>query len=182
MVDIQTVSIVLASASVIAGVIYYAFQIRHQNRMRKTDLVIRLYSRIQSDDYSDAMRVVMNLEFKDYDEFVKKYGPMFHRTQAFQEVAKSLTRVWGFYDLVGTLLYRRHIDLGLVYDILGVSEIKRIYDKTKPLIVEFGKELNEPVWMRGFIYLYNELLRKEPQLRKTWEKVSLPTISETNSL
>jgi len=30
MVDIQTVSIVIASASVVAGVIYYAFQIRHR--------------------------------------------------------------------------------------------------------------------------------------------------------
>jgi len=33
MVDIQTASITVASASVVAGVIYYALQIRHQNRV-----------------------------------------------------------------------------------------------------------------------------------------------------
>ncbi len=131
-IDIQTVSIMLASACVIAGVVYYAFQIRHQSRMRKTDLVIRLYSRIQSDDFNDATRVVMNLKFKDYEEFTKQYGPIFHRTQAYQEVAKSLNMVCGFYDLVGTLLYRKHIDLGLVYDVFGFSGIKRFYEKTKP--------------------------------------------------
>jgi len=48
-VDIQTASIMLASASVIAGVIYYALQIRHQshmiqqqNKIRETDLLIRI--------------------------------------------------------------------------------------------------------------------------------------------
>jgi hypothetical protein len=42
MVDIKTVSIAVASASVILGAIYYIWQIRHQSRIRQTDLVIRL--------------------------------------------------------------------------------------------------------------------------------------------
>jgi len=43
MVDVQTVSIVIASASVVAGVVYYALQIRHQAKMRQTDFIVRLY-------------------------------------------------------------------------------------------------------------------------------------------
>jgi len=35
-IDIQTISIMLASASVIAGVVYYALQLRHQSKMRQT--------------------------------------------------------------------------------------------------------------------------------------------------
>jgi hypothetical protein len=50
MVDIQTVSIMLASASVIAGVVYYAFQVRHQTKIRETDLLRRLHSIIISKD------------------------------------------------------------------------------------------------------------------------------------
>lgn len=49
MVDVQTISVAIASASVVAGVIYYSLQVRHQNlqiqqqnKMRQTDLVIRL--------------------------------------------------------------------------------------------------------------------------------------------
>jgi hypothetical protein len=44
MVDIQTVSIAIASASVVAGIVYYAFQVRHQTKIRRTDLLTRLYS------------------------------------------------------------------------------------------------------------------------------------------
>ena len=44
MVDIQTVSITIASASVVAGVVYYALQLKHQSRIRQTELVTRLYS------------------------------------------------------------------------------------------------------------------------------------------
>jgi len=32
MVDIQTISIAIASAGVVAGIVYYAFQVRHQDQ------------------------------------------------------------------------------------------------------------------------------------------------------
>ena len=44
MVDIQTISIAIASAGVFLAAIYYTIQIRHQTKMRHTDLVVRLYS------------------------------------------------------------------------------------------------------------------------------------------
>jgi hypothetical protein len=42
MVDIAAVSIVIASAGVLAGVIYYVLEIRHQSRLRQTESVIKL--------------------------------------------------------------------------------------------------------------------------------------------
>jgi hypothetical protein len=44
MVDVQTISIAIASAGVFAAAIYYIFQIRHQDKMRHLDLFMRLYS------------------------------------------------------------------------------------------------------------------------------------------
>jgi len=179
MVDIQTVSIMLASASVIAGVVYYALQIRHQTRIRKTDLVIRLYSKFGSQEFGDALRTFMNLQFKDYDDFAKKYGEPFSETNV--EIKRSVSEVGNFFELVGTLLYRGYIDLNLVYDVFGVSTIKRVYEKSQPLILGTRRETNDPVQGSGFVYLYNELMRKEPQLRKTWAKASLQQVSDTNS-
>jgi hypothetical protein len=43
-VDIQTLSVIVASASVVAGIVYYAVQFRHQTRIRQTDLLLRLYT------------------------------------------------------------------------------------------------------------------------------------------
>jgi hypothetical protein len=63
MVDIQTVSIAIASASVVAGVIYYAFQIRHQAKMRQTDFIVRLYSTYGTKEFRDTLVEVMSLQF-----------------------------------------------------------------------------------------------------------------------
>ncbi len=73
-VDIQTVSIVIASASVVAGVIYYALQIRNQSRVRQTDLTLRLYQQFGSKEFMNSWWQVITREEKDYNEYVKKYG------------------------------------------------------------------------------------------------------------
>jgi hypothetical protein len=82
MVDIQTVSIAIASASVVAGVIYYTLQIRHQNRqmeqqnkIRQADLAIRInpWLNMSGVEFQQILKLGA-LEYKDYDDFVKKYG------------------------------------------------------------------------------------------------------------
>jgi hypothetical protein len=74
MVDIQTVSIAVASAGVLVAATYYALQIRQQTKLRKTDLVMRMYSHFGSKEFQDSWQRFMNAEFKDYDDFVKNYG------------------------------------------------------------------------------------------------------------
>jgi len=44
MVDVQTVSIAVASAGVFAAAIYYILQLKHQSKVRQTDLLVRLFS------------------------------------------------------------------------------------------------------------------------------------------
>ena len=61
MVDISTVSIVIASASVIAGVVYYALQLRHQIKQRQTDLLVRLFSMLMTKDFAEAWEKVLSL-------------------------------------------------------------------------------------------------------------------------
>ena len=75
MVDIQTISIAIASASVVAGVVYYALQLRHQTKMRQTDLVMRLYSTYSSKEFLEAYTKFMTMEFEDFNDYKKKYAP-----------------------------------------------------------------------------------------------------------
>jgi hypothetical protein len=77
MVDVQTVSIAVASASVIVGVIYYVFQIRHQTKLRETDLLLRLNSTMFANkEFLKDLWKIWDLEYKDYDDFNKKYGSL----------------------------------------------------------------------------------------------------------
>jgi len=166
MVDVTEISAVLAAAGVLVGVVYYILEIKHQTTIRKTDLIIKLYSMIQSHEYQDDLWKVMSSQFEDYQDYVKKYGSMLSESP----MHKAFFSVLAPYEMVGTLLYRKHIDIGFVYDVFGSRGSKMLYEKLKPIILGTRREFDEPGIFVGFEYLHSELLRKEPQLRKTWGK------------
>jgi hypothetical protein len=75
MVDVQTVSIAIASASVVVEVVYYVFQIRHQTKLREADLLLRLNSAMFANkEFLKDLWKIWDLDYKDYDDFNKKYG------------------------------------------------------------------------------------------------------------
>jgi len=158
MVDISTVSIVVASAGVFAAAIYYILQLRHQSRMRQTDLVVRLYSAFSGKELQEAyFETVYGFEFADYDDFMKKY----------RMPAKSILPLWQvctFFDGVGVLLRRKLVDIGLV-DELFHAGATIVWKKVKPLVEGRRKELNQPTTYQSFEYLYNEMKKREQRLQ-----------------
>jgi hypothetical protein len=160
MVDIQTVSVILASVSVIAGVVYYVFQIRHQTKTRQSDLAWRMSQTIYADDYRDAILKVLNLDFKDYEDFVKKYGPYLSDSPTM----KALTKINVFYAQLGGLVEENLIDFKLVYGVFGTA-IWRTWPKVKPIIEGYRKASNQPAYLDSFEYLYNEVMKRSQKLR-----------------
>jgi hypothetical protein len=155
MVDIQTVSIAVASASVVAGVIYYSLQIRHQNlqiqqqtKMRQTDLVMRLYSQFNSLEFQKTWNELLKREAKDWNDYDKKYG--------FVEA----TAVGMFFEGIGILLRRNLIDIELVDDMF-TTPIKWTWEKMKDITLEYRKVRNQPEILEWFEYLYNEMKKRE---------------------
>jgi hypothetical protein len=154
MVDIQTISIAIASASVVAGVIYYSLQIRHQNlqiqqqtKTRQTDLLVRLFSTMMSKDWLEAWEKVRDRETLDYDDYKEKYG--------FVEA----NEIYVFFDQLGRLLHKGLIDLDLLP--LETGQIIITWEKIKPIIEGSRKKFNEPKLGYGAEYLCNELKKRE---------------------
>jgi len=54
MVDIPSISAIIAGTSVIVGVVFAVLQLRNLVKMRQTDLVIRLYSTSTSKEFQEA--------------------------------------------------------------------------------------------------------------------------------
>jgi hypothetical protein len=148
MVDIQTVSIAVASVSVVVGVIYYAFQIRHQNKMRQTDLVMKLYSQFNSLEFQKIWEEVMNREAKNYDDYHKKYGNA------------EVIAVGMFFEGIGILLKRKLIGIELVDDMF-TTPIKWTWEKMKDITLELREIRNRPEILEWFEYLYNEMKKRE---------------------
>ena len=161
MVDIQTVSIAVASAGVFAAAVYHIFQKRHQTKLRQTDLVMRLYSTIGSEEHQKAGKKVMWISYKDYDDFVKKYGA----PNSEEPVPMAIDKVLYSFEELGVLLSKKLVDIDFIDQLLGYN-IMMIGTKVMPIIVEARKRLDLPhVWM-NFEYLYNEMKRREQNLQR----------------
>jgi len=154
MVDVQTVSIAIASASVFIAAVYYILQLRHQAKMRQTDLVMRLYSTWGGERLQDAREEIMTREFKDYDDAVKKYGAW----------SKEVFEVGLFFEGIGILLHRKLVDIGLVDDLFSFA-IKSVWEKLKPITEGSRKKFNRPQIFEWFEYLYNELQKREGKMK-----------------
>jgi hypothetical protein len=153
-VDVQTVSIAVASASVTLAAIYYIWQIRHQTKIRQTDLVIRLSDFGTRKDFLEACTDIFEAEFKDYDDFVKKYGAPFSKNP----IPMSYFVVGNFMERVGVLLKNKLLDVTLVSQLMTVTDF---WEKMKPLIEGIRKEENNQNYYAYFEYLYNEIKKTE---------------------
>jgi hypothetical protein len=155
MVDVTEISAVVVASGVLIGIIYYVLQMRHQEKMRKTDLVVRLYSTWIGKEFSEATLKTWNLEFKDYDDFVKKYGPWFSDT----EIYAVLRMVSNFFELLSILLSSGLVDVNMVVNTFGIP-IETTWKKIKPL-VEGGRKIYGPYLYYNFEHLYNEMKKRE---------------------
>jgi hypothetical protein len=153
-VDIQALSIAVASASVALAAIYYVFQIRHQAKMRQTDLLMRLHSAFTSKETIDACLKYLSTEYKDYDDFVEKYG-----SPLAEGPVQSVFLMMGmFFEGVGVLLEKKLVDPDLIHKLFAVE---MLWLKWKPLAEGLRKQTNEPRFAEWFEYLYNEMKKRK---------------------
>lgn len=148
MVDIQTLSIAVASASVVAGVIYYALQIRQQTKIRQIDFIMRMGSTFISKELLQSFATLKKTEFENYDDFEEK---------SYVEARQ----VASFCENLGVLVKRKLVDISLVADIYAVDET---WEKLKPWIEETRRIANNPKLYEWFEYLYNGMKKREQQL------------------
>ena len=148
MIDIQTISIAVASASVFAAAIYYMFRIRHEAKVRQTDLVMKLYSQFNSLEFQKMWHEVLNREARDWQDYNDKYGLV------------EFTAVGIFFEGIGILLKRNLINIELIDDMF-TTDVKWTWERIKDLTLEYRKVRNQPEIFEWFEYLYNEMQKRQ---------------------
>jgi len=158
MVDIQTVSVTIASAGVFVAAIYYIFQIRLQTKMRKTELITRFSSTLNftASEVWAYWNTIMSSEFTDLNDYEKKYGPILDRSNPRNQAFQAM--LW-YYDAVGLLCKEKLIDIKLVEPILAVNVV---WNKMKPIVIGL-REKSYFNMFSNFEYLYNEMKKREQQ-------------------
>ena len=154
MVDVTEISAIVAAVGVLVGVILTVLELRNLVKQRKTELVTSLYSStFNSKEFTEAGILVWSLEYKDYDDFVKKYGLMRHK----EPVWVAINLVTNTFNELGILLHEKSIRVEMVDKLFGYR-IDLFWRKLKPLIEGMRKQLNPRV-SEWFEYLYNEMQR-----------------------
>jgi hypothetical protein len=153
-VDITEISAIVAAAGVMVGVILTVLELRNLLRQRKTDLVTSLYSStFNNKEFTEAGLLVMSLEYKDYGDFVKKYGQM----NAKEPIWVAVNLATNFFNELGILLHEKSVRAKTIDELFGYR-VALFWEKLKPLIDGMRKQLNPRV-SEWFEYLYNEMQR-----------------------
>ena len=114
MSEYQTLSIVLTGIGMIIALTYYSLQIRNQNRTRQAQLLMQIYSRLDTPEKSRAFLNLVTWEFTDFEDFLKKCDPLKKSEEAY-----ILNTFMVTFDGIGTLVKEGFIDIHPVATLLG---------------------------------------------------------------
>ena len=145
------VSIVIAAASVVAASTFYCFQIRNQMRLRKTDVLMRLYATWDTLQFQQAFHTVYWAEFHDLDSALATTNGERH----------IWSYLFSFYDQAGALLRRNLVEFDLLDDLLGNST-RDLWERVEPIIREVRERSGDHRLYEHFEFLYDEMCRRAP--------------------
>jgi hypothetical protein len=160
MVDAQTISMVFGGLSVGVAAIYYIITLRTQQKnmnltleTRRVGLIDSIATRIVNrDGYHDYFEL-LRYEWKDYEDFEKKYG-----TENNVDASAKRYSLFNSYDTVGMMLRREMVDADDLYD-MGLSGVVFIWAKYKPIIEEGRRRYLGKKYFENFEFLAEELYR-----------------------
>jgi hypothetical protein len=151
-VDLTEISVIVATAGVLVGVVYYILAIRNQAQTKQTDLVMRLYATFSTSEFQDAWTKVRKrapkADIADIDEFDEKVG------------LREFNQVCLFFEGIGILLQRKLVDARMVEDLFGGS-VDRAWGYVRKAVYRGRQQMNDPTIYYYFEYLYNEMKKRE---------------------
>jgi hypothetical protein len=173
MVDLallQSISYMAGALGVCVAAIFYVLNLRISQRNMKTTLETRklsfvtsITSQLLSEEGERRYIELLNMEWKDYDDFEKKYGSDYN----IDNMAKRMT-VWSTYNTLGTLIREKLIEPEVLYSIDNVNPCF-MWSKFKDIIAENRRRYGGKDNFSDFELLYNEMLRiklsKDPSYR-----------------
>jgi hypothetical protein len=121
---------------------------------------MRLYATYGNEEYSRAVSRYLAIEFRNFNDFEKKYGSILSE----EPVQVAVRMVSIFYEGVGILLCRKLVDPDLVSDLFNVNIF---WEKMKPIAEHLRKQFDDPQTFKWFEYLYDEMKKREQKLQQS---------------
>ena len=154
LVVLQSLSYTAGAISVVLGVIYYAINLRESRRNGRITLANSLTQRMETLEFHRIWADLISYEWKDYDDFEKKYG-----TDNNQESYARRISMWRTYNGLGSMLKNNMINAEVLHDHGGDNSIW-MWAKFESIIRKQRKLYHTgDSFLWGFEYLAGEMMK-----------------------
>jgi hypothetical protein len=157
--DIPTISVAIASASVVVYAVYFILETRRQHKIRQTDSIIRLspWFNMNAKDIQEAISYVCSTEYTDYKDYLKKYAGKPEQT--------SLKVLGNYFEGVGLLVYMKLVDMNIVYNFWG-DVAESVWDDNEEVINGMRRDVGTPWTFQYWEFLVKEIKKRSIALNK----------------
>ena len=168
----QMVLSTLQTVGLLVGITYYLFIMRNSQRnqeltlkaqeqaleTRETQLFMNIFNTYSSGDFIEAHTRCIQWNYKDFDDFMKKYGWL---QKPYEDINWDDVRYFNilvqWYEGLGFLVRRGLISSELVFGIM-YGTIAQFWGRFEPLILEMRERWKSDV-LQDIEYLYQEIQR-----------------------
>jgi hypothetical protein len=159
LLDIPTVSVVIASVSVIGSAVYYMMETRHQRRIRQTESIIRLspWFSMNAKDIQEAIANVCSAEYADYEDYLAKYTG--------KPEQRALKLLGNYFEGVGLLVSRKLVEVDLVFDFWG-DIAESVWDDNEQVINGMRKDSGTQYTFEYWEFLVRDFKKRKNSLSK----------------
>jgi hypothetical protein len=178
-VDITEISAIVAAAGVLVGVVYYIMDLRHNARAREMEMSRMVTSDFNSEQGTKRYATMMNLEWKDYDDFVEKYS-----SRSNPEISSKWTSQFMVWDMLGFLIKRKVVKAEELYEFGGWAAILP-WEKYKDIIQRYRDVLTGQDFLSNAEFFAQEMLRmklkRDPSFKdklETYRKTLKPKYNQ----
>jgi hypothetical protein len=152
MVDILSITAIVAAVGGLGGVLFAVLQLRDFVKTRRAQFFMSIYELSINKDFGEVALKALNLEYKDYDDFVNKYGPPFSD----HEAHVALNVLCMYFEALGILVKKKMLDIELVSELFSVE---LFWERLKPIVEGMRKQLDAPLIYLWFEFLFNEVCK-----------------------
>ncbi len=141
----------ISTLSIVAGVVFAVVQLRHLNKQRARESALQMLHSFQTPEFLNAVNIVFDLpEGLSRKEIEKRLG----------DRMTSVLVMFGTFESLGILVFRREIDIQLVEDFFsGIIILSG--KKFKNYLVEVRASSKRQTYYEWFQWLHEQVEKRE---------------------
>jgi hypothetical protein len=149
--DLQSISIIIAAASVVIGVVMSVLSLRNISRSRQTSVYLAFLRQADLEFLDIVSEIVVQWSWTNAEEFAQKYGPI-----ANPKAYSKFILVGSFFDSMGKLIEAKVTNASLFPETLAVFAMAWC-EKTKSIEPELAAQWRKSGSLDSTKLLYEKL-------------------------